>query len=218
MATIKDRIKKLLALAQSPNENEARAALLKARELMAKYKLTEEDVSESAKGLVNIVCNTIKWTSDSGDIWMTELAKVICENQMCAASWSVEKGHRTYTLCITGFEEDVEVCKVTMEYATDFVRSAIKRIRRGTNANPKAVSKSYAHGFIFGLELAYEEQNMDHPEWALVVQTPKEVQEFSDRLGTKTVGVKDAGFDYMSYMKGQKDGQEFSRRKVIDEK
>ena len=32
---IKDRISKILALAESPNENEARAALLKARELMA---------------------------------------------------------------------------------------------------------------------------------------------------------------------------------------
>ena len=45
MATnIKDKIAKLLALAESPNENEARAALLKARELMAEHKLRPEDV------------------------------------------------------------------------------------------------------------------------------------------------------------------------------
>ena len=38
MATnIKDKIAKLLALAESPNENEAKAALLKARELMAEH-------------------------------------------------------------------------------------------------------------------------------------------------------------------------------------
>ena len=36
---IKDTIAKLLALSGSPNEHEARAALLKARGLMAKYKL-----------------------------------------------------------------------------------------------------------------------------------------------------------------------------------
>ncbi len=35
---IKGKIRHLLALAESPNENEARAALLKARELMAKHK------------------------------------------------------------------------------------------------------------------------------------------------------------------------------------
>ncbi len=38
---IKERIERLLVLAQSPNEHETRAALLKARELMGKYKLME---------------------------------------------------------------------------------------------------------------------------------------------------------------------------------
>ena len=43
MANIKDKIAKLLALAESPNEAEAKAALLKARELMAKNKLTPKE-------------------------------------------------------------------------------------------------------------------------------------------------------------------------------
>ena len=40
----KDKIRKLLALAESPNEHEAKAALLKARQLMAEHKLSENDV------------------------------------------------------------------------------------------------------------------------------------------------------------------------------
>ena len=40
---IKDRIQKLLALSVNPNENEAKAALLKAQELMAKHKLSMAD-------------------------------------------------------------------------------------------------------------------------------------------------------------------------------
>lgn len=40
----KDKIKKLLALAESPNENEAQAALLKARQLMAEHKIGEADL------------------------------------------------------------------------------------------------------------------------------------------------------------------------------
>lgn len=46
---IKDKIAKLLALAESPNENEAKAALLKARELMAEHKLRPEDVKKAKK-------------------------------------------------------------------------------------------------------------------------------------------------------------------------
>ena len=43
MMDYKEKIRKLLALAESENENEAKAALLKARELMAEHKLSEMD-------------------------------------------------------------------------------------------------------------------------------------------------------------------------------
>ena len=48
MATdYKDKIRKLLALAESPVEAEAKAALLKARQLMAEHKLTEAELKEA---------------------------------------------------------------------------------------------------------------------------------------------------------------------------
>ena len=49
MTDIKDKIAKLLALAESPNENEAKLALLKARKLMAKHKLSEKDIEITSK-------------------------------------------------------------------------------------------------------------------------------------------------------------------------
>lgn len=45
----REKIKKLLALAESPNEHEAKAALLKAKELMAEHKLSEMDVKDVGK-------------------------------------------------------------------------------------------------------------------------------------------------------------------------
>ena len=45
----KVKIKKLLALAESPVEAESRAALLKARELMARHKLSERDLKAVRK-------------------------------------------------------------------------------------------------------------------------------------------------------------------------
>ena len=47
MSNYTEKIKNLLALAQSPNEHEARAALLKARELMARHKISERELSET---------------------------------------------------------------------------------------------------------------------------------------------------------------------------
>ena len=55
MADYKDKIRKLLALAQSPEEAEAKAALLRARELMAPHKLSEADFVEEKKQAVRVV-------------------------------------------------------------------------------------------------------------------------------------------------------------------
>ena len=50
MADVKEKIALLLNLASNnPSENEARAALLKARELMAKHKLRPEECQKTDK-------------------------------------------------------------------------------------------------------------------------------------------------------------------------
>lgn len=218
MASTKEKIAKLLALAASPNENEAKAALLKAKELMAKYKMSEADFEEAKnQELVHMVCEKVSWTSDSGSIWMTSLCKTICDEYLCTSAWSVPRGHRTYTLVITGMQEDAEICKEVVEYAVDFVNSAIKALqRRYRRQDPKAIAKSYAEGFISGLREAFEEQSREHPEWALVVVKPDEVQKYEDSLGNRSVKAKQASFDPLAYTRGQLDGRNFNPNKVLE--
>ena len=73
---IRDKIAKLLALADSPSEAEARAALLKARELMAKHKLRPEEIKKAEN--VKVIKETIG-VSCTGmtDPWMPNLTAVI---------------------------------------------------------------------------------------------------------------------------------------------
>ena len=216
MANIREKIQKLLNLAESPNENEARAALLKAKELMALNKLTEDDFNKKEAKLARMECEDIKWTTDSGDIWMVDLCKVIADNYCCTTAWSTPKTSRTHTLVITGFEDDVRICGEVIAYAIGFVRSAVIRVgKRNPNTDIKTVKQSYAKGFITGLEIAFELQKEQHPEWGLVVVKPKEVQEYEQSLGTRNVKTKDAGFDPLAYMKGQRDGTDFNAGKVI---
>lgn len=42
-----DKIEKLISLSGSSNENEARAAMMKAQELMAKYEIKREQLNEA---------------------------------------------------------------------------------------------------------------------------------------------------------------------------
>lgn len=217
MASIKEKIQKLLALATSPNENEAKAALLKAKELMAAHKLTEADFDDLKKQeLKTFKCKDITWTTDSGRIWMTTLAKLICDEYLCVSAWGTKSGTRTHVLYITGMEEDLEVCKAVMGYAVGFVEGRIEYLqRRYSRQDPKAVANSYAEGFILGLKLAFEEQKEQHPEWGLVVVKSEEVEDYAKGLGSKNVRTKKAAFDPLAYLRGQNDGKNFNTRKAV---
>lgn len=217
MANIREKIEKLLALAASPNENEAKAALLKAKELMAKNKLTEADFEDVRKQeLKTFKCEDILWTTDSGRIWMVNLAKLICNEYLCVSAWGTKPGSRTHVLYITGMEEDLEICKSVMGYAVGFVEGQIDALQKKyRRQDPKAIANSYAEGFILGMEMAFEEQREEHPEWGLVVVKPEETRQYEEALGTKNVRAKKANFDPLAYLKGQTDGQNFNKRKVL---
>lgn len=218
MANIREKIEKLLALASSPNENEAKAALLKAKELMAKNKLTEADFEDIKKQeLKTFRCEDITWTTDSGRVWMAKLAKLICDEYLCVAAWGTKPRTRTHVLYITGMEEDLEVCKSVMGYAVGFIEGQIEDLQRKyRRQDPKAIANSYAEGFILGLEMAFEEQKAEHPEWGLVVVKPEEVKGYEENLRSKSVKAKKSDFNALAYMKGQNDGHDFNKRKVIE--
>ena len=217
MASVREKIEKLLALATSPNENEAKAALLKAKELMAKHKLTEEDFEEvKNQELKTFRCEDVVWTTDSGRIWMVNLCTLLCNEYLCASSWGTKPGTRTHTLYITGMEDDLEVCKSVVGYAIGFVEGQIETLqRRYRRQDSKAIANSYAEGFILGLEMAFEEQREEHPEWGLVVVKPEEVRGFEDKLKSNSVKTRKDDFNPLAYMKGQTDGQMFNKRKVL---
>ena len=82
----KAKIKKLLALAESPVEAEAQAALLKARELMAKHKLSERKITAAkAIGGIRQEARHSAWASlDSRMTWRFALQ---FSNMLWIAFW-----------------------------------------------------------------------------------------------------------------------------------
>ena len=80
----------------------------------------------------------------------------------------------------------------------------------------RSASKSYAHGFISGLQAAFEKQKEEHQEWGLVVQKSQEVVDFENSLEVRNVKTKKESFDPLAYLRGQRDGEEFNARKVLE--
>ena len=107
MKDYKDKIKKLLALAESNNEHEARAALLKAKELMAEYKIEEIDLADSKNRKVKRVYTDHYWTK-RGEFWIGSLASVIAENYCCKSASAIPyKGAQKREIFFVGLEEVV---------------------------------------------------------------------------------------------------------------
>ncbi len=79
----KDKIRKLLALAKSPEPEEAKLALLKARKLMAEHKLSERDLEERNTTVIKRAIG--EKFSKKANSWMDPLSIVIGENYCCSA-------------------------------------------------------------------------------------------------------------------------------------
>lgn len=217
----KEKIRHLLALAESPVEAEAQAALLKARELMAKYKLTERECREvEPQNIVrqhsNVTC------SKRRDPWCVPLSAIIGENYCCKGLRTHQKKSQTQMVGFIGFEDDVLLCINIFEYAVDCVRSEINRIKRcyaGYDADYiKRRCDSFGYGFVAGLSAAFDAQTAENKqEWGLVLVTPKEVQEVADRIGKPTAfrSRSQDGIFGNEYASGYKSGQEFQTQKRI---
>lgn len=188
MTDYKDKIKKLLALAESNNEHEAKAALLKAKELMAQYKIEEYELVDAKDKKVKRIDTKFEYTK-RGEWWMGGLSTIIAENYCCRSAVSRDYlGAQKRTVFFIGLEGDVDVCAKIFEYAVETARTCgqryLKRLPQWNKlsfAEKNKVKNSYALGFARGVRDAFEEQRnartTDESKWGLVMVVPKEVND-----------------------------------------
>ena len=135
MPGINEKIIKLLSLADSPNEHEAKAALLKARELMAEHNLTMGDLG---KQTVEIISDEVGVTCTSmTNPWVATLGAVIAKQYRCRSFSRKTKGSKIYRLFFVGMPDDFEICKTTYNYAYNYI------ISRCEDLSKTARSKGY---------------------------------------------------------------------------
>ena len=173
-----DKIEKLLALSSSSNENEARSAMLKAQELMAKYEIKREqlkDGEQEERPVVNFA-----------------------ENFRCRRISVSRIGSRgAFRIRFYGYEEDAEICINIFNYAVKVIRKRFM-VLRAIYADAKREfgrdeKMNYVLGFCHGLEKNFEEQKAQSQSFALALITPKAVNDYVDAIpGLETeTGYKD---------------------------
>ena len=213
MADVKEKIAMLLNLASNnPSEGEARAALLKARELMAKHKLRPEECQKTEKTkvireLLDVTCTAMT------NPWAVSLSAVIAEHYCCCAYRNHKKGCQTQAIGMVGLEGDFEIAKRIFLYAYDCVTSACKnQIKRDPYDPPgtyREKCNAYGWGFVLGVDRAFNEQDEQNQEWGLVLVVPQAVTDSMADMGKKTSYGKMKGghSDYRAL--GYQDGRKF---------
>lgn len=217
-----DKIKKLLALAESSNENEAQLAMLKAQELIVKHKLTMKDI-ESEEVAINVEKKITDFTYTSKTKWKCLLAMTIANNFGCYCYTNIsreydERKHdfgKINRISFIGTDEDVNVCLLVFEYALNTITTRIKeeqaRMKR-EKLSTAGIATNFGYGFVAGLKEKFTEQLEKNSDWGLVIVKAQEVEDLYNSmaftkgrpLSQKVSRASEA------YSKGYKEGKNFS--------
>ena len=189
------KIRKLLALTDSPYIEEALSAATKARELMFRHKISEGEVIE--KDVSQIGIRSIPFRNK----WELELFKIIanhCRCEMYFIKQKFVKDEITFqgnVRCI-GFEEDMDVTIELYKFLRNSaIMSGIEAAKDIHYHEKDGFSiTSYYIGFVAGVKKAFDEQDIAHQEWALVVVIPDEVKKVYNE---KTASCKKLSTSYL---------------------
>lgn len=199
-----EKVRKILALSEKGSNNsdaEAEAALLKAQELMAKYNISIEQVTEATTEIkyAHETC-THKW--DMG--FRKDLAPIIATNFRCHFYL------RGKNIVFVGRDFDARIAREAFEYAYEFaLRGGNKQYNRAyqVGRETRGVFNSYVAGFLVGLRNKLGEQSA-----ALMIITPPDVNKMFDDLtagwkSSRGGGMRMTEVDSDAFKEGVHDGR-----------
>lgn len=220
MSELRDRIRKLLAMADSNSEHEAKIAMMKARKLMAEHKVTFSDINENDAGRI-ITKATKHFATKAKGFWMMSLAVTIANKYCCEAISERIKYARWYHIQFMGYQKDVEICEDVFEFAIGFVENKLKAIterlqRRGESAKAiRQVCNGYGYGFAFGVAKAFSRQDAEDRQVALVLSKPKELQDATEAMPEVSMKPTEKSIRGDEFAAGVADGLRFSPNHVL---
>jgi hypothetical protein len=178
-ARLTSKVQKLLALSESANEHEARQALLKARELTAKYSLS---LPEAESREEEYVAWAVGQPVPRRESHLLILANILQEFYQVAVVWMQEPDflmqRRGYALVVHGSCSKVKIASYVYDCLLRQIDSSWEQLSWQIKAaNPGARGrKEFAEGLLRGFRDALRQQN-ESPEVQALVQSGRDHQE-----------------------------------------
>lgn len=214
-----EKIKKLLALANSSNEHEAALAASHAQRLLSEHNLAMADIESSVKPDKADKVETI--VSKTLPKWVRHLSSGICTAFDCQAIHHPSLGKMTFI----GVGADVQIAAYTFAYLDKTVRklcsSYIKHhVSDSTpNRHRELMRQSYYLGAISTINQKLREQKVQTPTTPGALVPVKEglIKMTMSEMGpTRTVRSRRSYIDGHAYTKGQQDGHQVGINKGIN--
>ncbi|MFP8918516.1 DUF2786 domain-containing protein, partial [Enterococcus innesii] len=173
----KEKIVKLLALANDASDEESMSALAKAQELMLQHNIDESDVFDFKQVQKSeAVIDTVIYQGRPQK-WLYRLASIIAENFRV----------RTYyvsgspiELRFVGKESDVQIAQITFEYARGSAGYCARQFLKLPEIKRKykrkwQLKQDYIEGYLVGLSKTFRKQVVTNG-YEIALQVPEIVQ------------------------------------------
>ena len=221
------KVRKLLSLSTSANQAEAQAALLKARELQAKYaeELASAEAQETAdaEAMYTIgVGPAVKRISVDGSL----IGNILQEFFHVMVIWDFQPdletpGHYRKQLMLSGTRKDLKIASYVHDCLTAYIGRAVYELPAsvlGRVLTSKRSLLSFKIGVLTGFQNAMREQN-ERPEMRALVQSDRShLEEYRRWLypRIRSTGSRISSTDADARAAGEAAGRKFTLRHGLD--
>ncbi|EGO2513370.1 DUF2786 domain-containing protein [Enterococcus faecalis] len=214
----KDKIQRLLALANDANDEESMTALAKAQELMLAYGIDEEEVFhyQQHQRQEKVIDKVIY--KGRPHKWVYRLAGIIAKN------FRVKNYYQSSSdieLHYVGLTTDAEIAEITFLYAKGSVAFCSKEFMKQPEIKRKykrkwQLKQDYIEGYLTALSSVFEAQVLTNG-YELALQLPVAVHEEVSKLGLvkgKDTSHQVENFD--AFQSGYQEGLQFKSKELIN--
>lgn len=194
-----DRIKKLLALSKSPNENEAAAALAKAIEICLEHDISIVDV-EAIPQNETIEHKDICAMRQKTPAWEMQLSNGLARLFGCRVliTGYIEYGIKVSKLQFVGYTSDVEICTYVYEYLKRQASRITKEHIKTKIFRKRTRKEHYRECYLEGIVLAvlykarqlYEKQHCNDQTPGLIVSRGALIDKYLNDRGGENHNIK----------------------------
>lgn len=144
-----ERVRKLLALSESPNEHEAAQAVALAHKLMEKHAISEAMLDTETPP--DVTEQELMEPKSRLDLWRHHLATSLGHYHRCETYWSLRKrgSFKTFAIQIVGAKSDIDAVR----YLFDYCVRQVNRLAEQHAGKGRVWVDNYRVGVVQGIDM-----------------------------------------------------------------